>query len=175
MVSEWPEFKEEWDFADEENAVETIKEAVRGIRAVRTGLDVKPGRKAKVFVVSEKKEVRDIFEDGKVFFTTLAYASEVCVLEKKEGIGDDAVSAVIPTATIYIPFAELVDIDKEIERLEKEKERLNGELARVNGMLGNPNFVNKAPKAKIAQEREKLDKYNKMMAQVEERLLQLQK
>ena len=88
----------------------------------------------------------------------------------KEGIGDDAVSAVIHDAVIYMPFAELVDITKEIERLTREEEKLTKEIARCNGMLGNPNFVNKAPEAKIASEREKLEKYTNMMAQVKERL-----
>ena len=97
------------------------------------------------------------------------------IQEDKAGISDDAVSAVIPQATIYIPFADLVDIEKEIERLTKEKKRLEGELARVNGMLSNERFVSKAPEAKIAEEKAKLEKYTTMMAQVEERLANLTK
>ena len=175
MISEWPAFKEEWNFAADEKAVETIKEAVRGIRAVRTELNVAPSKKAKVFVVSEQEEVRSIFENGKVFFATLGYASEVTIQSDKAGIDDDAVSTVIPAATIYMPFAELVDIEKEIERLEKEKVRLEGELKRVNGMLSNEKFVSKAPEAKIAEEKAKLEKYTNMMEQVTERLAQLKK
>ena len=117
----------------------------------------------------------EIFENSKVFFASLGGASEVIIQASKEGIEEDAVSAVIPDATIYIPFADLVDIEKEIERLQKEKTRLTGELKRVNGMLANPNFVNKAPEAKLAEEREKLEKYTSMMAQVEERLEHLAK
>ena len=175
MISSWPVFKKEWDFAGDEKAVETIKEAVRGIRTVRTELNVGPSKKAKVFVVSDREDIRHIFENGRVFFAALGYASEVFVQNDKSGIDDDAVSAVIPSATIYMPFAELVDIDKEIERLEKEKERLKGELARVNGMLGNERFVSKAPEAKIAEEKAKLEKYTRMREQVEERLSQLRK
>ena len=175
MISEWPAFKEEWNFAADEMSVETIKEAVRGIRAVRTELNVAPSKKAQVFVVSEKEDVRNIFENGKVFFATLGYASEVTIQSDKTGIDEDAVSTVIPAATIYMPFAELVDIEKEIERLEKEKTRLEGELKRVNGMLSNEKFVSKAPEAKIAEEKAKLDKYTKMMEQVVERLAQLKK
>ncbi len=175
MVSTWPTFKDEWNFAADEMSVETIKEAVRGIRAVRTELNVAPSKKAKVFVVSEQEEVRSIFENGKIFFATLGYASEVTIQSDKAGIDDDAVSTVIPSATIYMPFAELVDIEKEIERLEKEKIRLEGELKRVTGMLSNEKFVSKAPEAKIAEERAKLDKYTKMMEQVVERLAQLKK
>ena len=93
----------------------------------------------------------------------------------KEGIGEDAVSAVIHEAVIYLPFAELVDIEKEIERLKKEEERLTKELARVNGMLGNEKFVSRAPEAKIAEEKAKLAKYTDMMNQVQERLAHLTK
>jgi len=128
-----------------------------------------------VIVVSDSDKIRDIFTESKVFFATLGYASEVLVQKDKEGISEDAVSTVVPGAVIYIPFADLVDIEKEIERLTKEKERLEGELKRVNGMLSNPNFVNKAPESKLAEEREKLQKYTDMMKQVTDRLAHLSK
>jgi len=175
MISEWPVYKDEWNFAKEEKAIEIIKEAVRGIRNVRTQMNVAPSKKASAYVVSEKKEILDIFEEGKLFFASLAYASEVILQSDKEGIADDAVSVVIANATVYIPFAELVDINQEIERLQKEEKRLEGELARVNGMLSNERFISKAPEAKIAEEKEKKEKYEQMMEQVKIRLQQLQK
>ena len=174
MISKWPEFTEEWHFAEDEAAVEMIKEAVRGIRNVRTGMNVPPSKKAKVFVVSERENVRNTFENGKVFFATLGSASEVTVQADRSGIDEDAVSAVLPEAVIYMPFAELVDIDKEIERLQKEEQRLTKELARVNGMLSNERFMSKAPESKVAEERAKLEKYSQMMDQVKERLTHLQ-
>ena len=174
MISKWPEFTEEWHLAEDEAAVEMIKEAVRGIRNVRTGMNVPPSKKAKVFVVSESENVRNTFENGKVFFATLGSASEVTVQADRSGIDEDAVSAVLPEAVIYMPFAELVDIDKEIERLQKEEQRLTKELARVNGMLSNERFMSKAPESKVAEERAKLEKYSQMMDQVKERLTHLQ-
>ncbi|RHQ30224.1 valine--tRNA ligase [Clostridium sp. AF27-2AA] len=173
MVSAWPEYKAEWNFEQEEYAVETIKEAVRAIRNVRTSMNVAPSKKAKVYVVSENQKLLQIFEHSKVFFATLGYASEVFLQSDKQGIADDAVSVVIPEASIYIPFAELVDIAKEIERLQKEEERLTKELARVTGMLSNEKFVSKAPEAKINEEKAKLEKYTQMMEQVKARLAQL--
>ena len=175
MIAQWPEYTESWNFEADETAVETIKEAVRAIRNVRTGMNVPPSKKAKVYVVSENEAIRSIFENGKVFFATLGYASEVMIQADKTGIAEDAVSAVIHEAVIYMPFAELVDIEKEIERLKKEEERLNKELARVNGMLSNEKFVSKAPAAKIEEEKAKLTKYTDMMTQVKERLAQLEK
>ena len=175
MISSWPVFKEEWNFKDEEKAVETIKEAVRGIRNTRSGMNVPPSRKAKVYVVTQDDAVADIFIKGKVFFTTLAYASDVTIQSDKSGIDDDAVAVLIPKASLYIPFAELVDIEKEIERLKSEEKRLEGELKRVNGMLGNEKFVSKAPAAKIQEEKDKLEKYTLMMQQVKERLAHLAK
>ena len=173
MVSAWSEYKTEWNFEQEEYAVETIKEAVRAIRNVRTSMNVAPSKKAKVYVVSENQKLLQIFEHSKVFFATLGYASEVFLQSDKQGIADDAVSVVIPEASIYIPFAELVDIAKEIERLQKEEERLTKELARVTGMLSNEKFVSKAPEAKINEEKAKLEKYTQMMEQVKARLEQL--
>ncbi len=175
MISKWPEYTEDRHFAAEEEAVETIKEAVRSIRNARAGMNVPPSRKAKVYVVSDSDKIRAIFENGNVFFATLSYASNVKIQADKNGIEEDAVSAVIPGATIYMPFAELVDIDKEIERLKKEEERLNKELARVNGMLSNEKFISKAPEAKINEEKEKKAKYETMMEQVKAQLAHLQK
>ena len=173
MISSWPEYKEEWNFEAEENAIETIKEAVRGIRTVRTSMNVPNSKKATVYVVSENAKIREIFEHGKVFFAALGFASEVIVQEDKTGIADDAVSALLPEAAIYMPLQELVDIEKEKERLHKEEKRLEGELNRVNGMLNNEKFVSRAPEAKIQEERAKLEKYTQMMSQVKERLAQL--
>ena len=173
MISSWPEYKEEWNFAAEEKAIETIKEAVRGIRTVRTSMNVPNSKKATVYVVSDNAEIRDIFEHGKVFFAALGFASEVLVQADKTGIAEDAVSALLPEAAIYMPLAELVDIEKERERLQKEVKRLEGELARVNGMLNNEKFVSRAPEAKIQEERDKREKYTQMMNQVKERLAQL--
>mgnify|MGYP005871847333 CR=1 FL=1 len=175
MIAAWPKETEDFAYAEDEAAVEMMKEAVRSIRGVRTSMNVPPSKKASVFVVTEDAAVQETFRNGAVFFGTLAGASEVHVQADKAGIADDAVSAVIPQATIYIPFAELVDLEKEIARLEKEEERLTKEIARSNGMLGNPNFINKAPEAKVQAEKEKLANYQQMMEQVQTRLEQLKK
>ena len=173
MISKWPEYKDEWNFEEDEKAVELIKEAVRGIRNTRTGMNVPPSRKAKVFVVSESEEVRNIFENSKAFFATLGYASEVAVQSDKTGIAEDAVSVLIHQAALYMPFADLVDIDKEIERLTKEEDKMNKEIKRAQGMLSNPKFVDKAPVDKVQAEKDKLEKYTQMLAQIQERLAAL--
>lgn len=175
MVSDWPVYKEENNYKKEENAVEVIKTAVKEIRNIRTDMNVPPSRKAAVYVVSEEESIQAIFKESEIFFATLSYATKVFLQADKEGIGQDAVSAVIPKAMIYIPFTDLVDTKKEIERLEKEKKRLEGELKRVKGMLGNEKFISKAPKEKIDEEKAKLEKYTNMMEQVLERLEFFQK
>lgn len=175
MVSKWPEYKDDWHFETEESEIELIKQAVRNIRNLRAEMNVPPSKKAKVFVVSEDERVRETFEKGKVFFATLGYASEVIIQDNKGGIELDAISTVIPNATVFMPFAELVDIEKEIERLTKEKAKLQSELDRVNKKLSNQGFISKAPDKVIQEEKEKLDKYSQMMEQVEERLNNLTK
>ena len=174
MVSQWPVYRDDWSFAKEEQSTETIKEAVRAIRGVRSSMNVPPSKKATVYVVSEDEGLLRIFEHSRSFFASLGYAGEVILQKNKDGIADDAVSAVIHRAVIYMPFADLVDIEKEIDRLKGEEKRLAGELARSRGMLGNEKFVNRAPEAKIAEERAKLEKYEQMMEQVKIRLAQLQ-
>ena len=173
MISRWPEYSEDKNYPKEEKDIEIIKEAVRGIRNIRTEMNVAPSKKATVYVVSEDEGIRRTFEEGKLFFATLSYASEVLVQKDKTGIADDAVSVMIAGAALYIPFAELVDIQAEIERLEKEEKRLAGEIARCEGMLKNEKFISKAPEAKVAEEKEKLAKYTNLAEQVKARLAQL--
>ncbi len=174
MISRWPEYSEDKNYPKEEKDIEIIKEAVRGIRNIRTEMNVAPSKKATVYVVSEDEGIRSTFEEGKLFFATLSYASEVLVQKDKTGIADDAVSVMIAGAALYIPFAELVDIQAEIERLTKEEKRLAGEIARCEGMLKNEKFISKAPEAKVAEEKEKLAKYTNLAEQVKARLVQLE-
>ena len=150
-----------------------MKEAIKNIRNIRAEMNVAPSKKAKVFVVSENEDVRNIFEHGKVFFATLAYASEVVVQADKTGIDDDAVSTVIHNGVIYMPFAELVDIAKEKERLSKEREKLIKEVERVEKKLSNQGFVSKAPEKVIAEEKAKMEKYSTMLKAVEEQIERL--
>ena len=182
MISRWPEYRADRCFAKEEKDIEIIKGAVRGIRNIRSEMNVAPGKKIAVHVVSDREDILDTFTEGKLFFASLAGANEVTMLRRQAGTGasgqdagmaENSVSVVIPGATLYIPLADLVDIAQEIERLEKEQKRLEGELARVNGMLSNERFLAKAPEAKVAQEREKLAKYTQMMEQVAQRLAHL--
>ena len=173
MLSKWPEFTSEFDFEEDEKAIELMKEAIKNIRNIRAEMNVAPSKKAKVFVVSENEDVRNIFEHGKVFFATLAYASEVVVQADKTGIDDDAVSTVIHNVVIYMPFAELVDIAKEKERLSKEREKLIKEVERVEKKLSNQGFVSKAPEKVIAEEKAKMEKYSTMLKAVEEQIERL--
>ncbi len=173
MISKWPVYKEEWNYKENEEEIDAIKEAVRGIRNIRGEMNVVPSKKVQVFVVSDKEEVRSLFAHSKVFFQTLAYASEVIVQGDKTGIGEDAISVVLTNATIYMPFAELVDVEKERERLTKEKEKMCKEIDRVVKKLSNEGFISKAPQKVIEEEKAKEEKYRGILAQVEERLAQL--
>jgi valyl-tRNA synthetase len=173
MLADWPVYKEEWNFPAEEEMLAHVKELVKGIRNLRTEMDVPPSRKAKVFIVSEDKALCETFESMKKTYQNLISASEIDVQSDKAGIGEDAVSVVIPGAVVYMPLEDLVDMEKEKERLLKEEERLKKELARSHGMLNNEKFVSKAPAAKIQEEKDKLAKYEQMMATVQERLAQM--
>ena len=166
MISDWPVFRDDFSFPAEEQAIETIKETVRAIRAARTERGVAPSRKAKVIIVSEDAGIRKIFEDDRLFFERLASASDMVLQADKEGIGEGTVSIVLPFATAFLPLADLLDVKAEIARLTKEKKRLEGELKRSAGMLRNEKFLSKAPAEKIAAEKEKQQKYEQQMAGV---------
>ena len=170
MLSKWPEYKAEWNFPEAETAIDHCKDLVKGVRNVRTQMDVPPSRKAKLYVVSEDGAIRDDLEANKDVYINLASASEILIQADKSGISEDAVSVVIPGAVAYLPLEDLVDFEKEKERLNKEKDKLTKELARSRGMLSNEKFLANAKPEKVEEEKAKLAKYEQMMAQVEERL-----
>ena len=136
-------------------------------------MNVAPSKKIEAIVVSEEEEVRQTFITGALFFKSLAGASELKVQKDKTEVPENALSIVTGDATIFLPLEELVDIQAERERLSKEEARLLGEIKRSNGMLGNEKFLAKAPEAKVREEKEKLEKYQGMLAQVRERIAKL--
>ena len=170
MMSEWPVYEEEWNFPVDENIVDHYKEIIRGIRNVRAEMNVPNSRKATAFVVCEDEGLGAGLALLGHAAQNMAALNELVIQKDKSGIADDAVSIVVPDATVYLPLEELIDFEQEIERLTKEEARLTKEIARSNGMLNNEKFVSKAPAAKVQEERDKLETYQQMMAQVKERL-----
>ncbi len=170
MIAEWCEFDPKLGYDTEERETEMIKEAIRGVRNMRSQMNVAPSKSVDVTVVSAEKEVRETFEKGALFFGKLINSAKIDVLGELKGDTSGMVSVVTEHATIYIPLKELVDIEEEIARLEKEKKRLEGELKRSDSMLSNEKFLSKAPAAKIEEEKSKRAGYEKMMGEVQERL-----
>ena len=169
IVAEWPQYDESLDFRAECGAMERVIAAIRALRNVRAQMNVPPSKKAKLYVVSE---YADSFNaDTAVFFTKLASASEVVLVDAYDA--DGSVSVVSEGAKLYIPMAEIVDLEKERARLEKEKENAEKEIARVNGKLSNASFTDKAPAAVVEAERAKLAKYTEMLANVKDMLAKL--
>ena len=175
MISKWPEFDAAWENKDAENKADMMKNLIRGIRNIRTEMNVAPSRKAQVYIVADDTKICDSLKELVGTYQHMISASEVFVQMDKTGIDENAVSVVIDKATVYMPLADLIDFEKEKERLAKEQKRLEGELKRVHGMLNNEKFMSKAPEAKIAEEKEKLAKYESMMAKVQEQLKALEK
>jgi valyl-tRNA synthetase len=169
MISSWPKVNEEEIDAETEEQMAAVMDAIRSIRNIRAEMEVPPSRRAKVILVVND-DWRDIFEESKVYFERLAWASEVVLKSDKGGIPSNAVSAVTDKAQIFMPLEDLVDFEKEMERLLKEKANLEKELARVEGKLSNRNFVEKAPPAVVEEERKKKAKYEDMMAKVLSRI-----
>jgi len=173
MIEPWPVENAEYNFTEDENKAELIKEAVRAVRNVRSSMNVPPSHKAKGIVVSEDEKIRDTFESAGDFFKQLAGLDKLIIDSDDSTVEKDSVRVAIPNASVYLPLRELVDIEKEVERLKKEEKKLIGEVARSTGMLSNEKFVSKAPQAKIDEEKKKLENYEQMLSQVREQLERL--
>ena len=171
MISNWPKYEEKYNFKDEEQKIEKIKEIIIGIRNIRNNMNVHPSKKSKLIFVST--EYKNVIENSKEFLEKLGFANEIIVQNNKDGIDSNAISILLDGIETYIPFEELVDLEAEKQRLQEEKQKLIYEVERCEKMLSNPGFVNKAPEAKVNAEKEKLEKYKAMLENTEERLKKL--
>ena len=171
MVSSWPKIKKRVEYNTEHDFIESIKEIIIGIRNARANMNVHPSKKANLIFVT--KIYQDEIEASKEFIEKLGFGNEIQVKEEKTGISQNAISVQSYGIEVFMPFEELVDIKEEVERLEKEKTKLESEVARATKMLSNPGFVEKAPEAKINEEKEKLAKYQEMLKTTKERIEKL--
>ena len=171
MISKWPEYTESLSFEKEEEQIEKLKTIIVGIRNLRTNLNVHPSKKSKLIFVT--KTANDMLKESSAMIQKLGFANEIDIQENKENIPQNAMSVLADGIEVYIPFEELVDLEAEKQRLQGEREKLLSEVARGEKMLSNPGFVNKAPEAKINEEKAKLAKYKEMLEKVEERLKSL--
>ena len=175
MISQWPKFDDALNFPNEEKEIEQLKQAIKAIRNARAGMNVPPGKKANIFVVTNDDDNRKVYEHGAKYIMALAYGSGVFVQGDKTGIDDNALAVAVYGAEIFIPLQELIDIDKERQRLKKEVEKYNKELDRLASKLGNPAFLTKAPDAVIQEEKAKQDKYEQMLNTTNAQLENLEK
>jgi valyl-tRNA synthetase len=170
MISEWPVYKDEYNFSVEEQEMDRIMEAVRAIRNRRAEMNVPPSKKAKYYIATAHK---DTFEKAGIFMQRLASCSEAEIGDSFEI--DDAVCIVTTDAKIYIPLGELVDFEKEIARLNKEKEKVLKDLEFIDKKLNNENFIAKAPKAVVDGQREAAQKLRDKIAMIDESIEKFQK
>ena len=171
MISSWPQYSEEFNFAKEEKQIEKIKQIIIGIRNIRTNMNVHPAKKSTLIFVTENDE--EMIIDSQEFIKKLGFADKIIVQGNKKNIPQNAMSVLSEELEVYLPFDELVDLEEEKKRLQGEKQKLEAEVERASKMLSNPGFVNKAPENKIKEEKEKLERYKQMLENVEERLSKL--
>ena len=170
MVSKWPEYDEKLNFSVEEAQMESLMDAVRAIRNRRAEMNVPPSKKAKVLILTEKK---DTFSAGAGFFPKLAYASEIELIDAVPADAAKMASVVTGDAQIYMPMGDLIDFEAERARLGKEKSKVEADIDFVMKKLNNPKFVDKAPEKVVAAEREKADKLREHLAKLEESIAAL--
>ena len=170
MMSSWPVYREDWEFPYATEVIEHVKAITRGIRNMRAEMNVPNNKRTKVYIISSDSKMLTALEVFKESVKPLMLANDIILHYEKKDVADDAVSIVVPGATVYLPLEDLVDFEQERERLKKEEERLNSEIKRAQGMLANERFTSKAPADKVQAERDKLEKYTKMLEQVKERI-----
>lgn len=168
MVSDWPKVNDSIVYDTGKDFIENLKDVITQIRNVRANMNVHPSKKARLIFVTTEYQ-KDI-EQSKAFIEKLGFSNEITIQDNKDNIPQNAISIISNGMEVYIPFEELVDVEEERKRLEDEKKKVLSEIERASKMLANPGFVNKAPEAKINEEKAKLAKYQDMLKSIEERL-----
>ncbi len=167
IIAEWPEGIDK-EFNKEEETIEKIKELIVGIRNVRNNMNIHPSKKTKLILVTDK--YKEELKEAEGLLLKLGFATEIIIQEDKRNIPEDAISIIADGIELYIPLEGLVDKEEEMKRLQEKKKKLEAEVLRAEKMLANPGFVNKAPEAKVNEEKEKLEKYKEMLEKVEENI-----
>lgn len=173
IVAKWPDIREKFVFDKEEEFIEKLKKLIVEIRNVRATRNIHPSKKSELIFVTNQYE-KEIKEAEEILLK-LGFGTKVTIQKDRTGLPENAITIMQDGIELYMPLEDLVDLEEEKKRLQEEKMKLEAEVARGQKMLSNPGFVNKAPEAKINEEKAKLAKYQEMLAKVEERLGSLQK
>ncbi|MBS6511332.1 MAG: valine--tRNA ligase, partial [Clostridiales bacterium] len=167
MISDWPKYQEQYEFAEQEQSMLAIMEVVRSVRNTRAEMNVPPAKKAKILISTAQAEIVRQTEN---YLLKLANASEVQILPAGASEPENCAAAIVSLGQVYLPLGDLIDVEKELARLQKEQKSLEGEIARCNGKLQNQGFLAKAPEKVVQEEKDKLAKYAEMLERVSARL-----
>ena len=172
MIAKYPEYNEKIDFKVEEDQIEQIKAIITGIRNIRTKMNVHPSKKSKLIFIVKPEDI-EFIKKSEGFIKKLGFSEEIKIKTEKQDIPQNAVNIVTPRIEVFIPFEDLVNIEEEKQRLEKEKSKILIEKEKTDKMLGNPGFLAKAPEAKVLEEKAKLEKFNRLIANIDSRIKNL--
>ena len=170
MIAEYPRFRQELCFPEDEVNFEMVMEAIKAVRARRAEMNVPPSRKSHLIIVTGKAKA---FAEGEKFICKLAYASGIHVTDKLPESTEGMVSVITDNARMFMPMAELVDLEKERARMEKELANAKKQLDGQNAKLANENFVSRAPEHVVNLEREKKAKLEALIENLEDSLKKL--
>ena len=170
MVAEYPKFDEKLAFPREEQDFEMVMAAIKGVRSRRAEMNVPPSKKASLIIVAERPEA---FAAGEMYICKLAYADHITLSDAVPADADKMVSVVTDEAKLYMPMAELVDLDKERARLEKELDKARKNYENQMRKLSNESFVSRAPEQVVQTERDRAEKAKALIENLEESLKNL--
>ena len=171
MLSLWP--KAEYEFAEEEKAIDIINDMIRQIRNARANMNITGAKKTSAQIVLEKGKFEEIFKEAQNYFKKLAYIENIEYLDSIDDANTKYVALHDEKINVFLNMSDAIDLDAEIAKLEKEKQSATSELKRAQGMLKNENFVKKAPEKLIQAEKEKVEKYTDLLEKIELRLNEL--
>ena len=175
IVAPWPQPQEKWEFADDAATMNTIMEAIKGVRNLRAESSVPMGKKAPVILAPATEEMAQTLRTYEYYFHVLAFADKVTLLTPTDSKPENAVVAVVPGIEVYLQLKDLIDVEKETARVQKEQGKIEKEIARLDKKLSNQGFLAKAPAAVVEGEKAKLADYKEKMEALTKRMEDLAK
>ncbi|HLS22999.1 MAG TPA: valine--tRNA ligase [Pseudogracilibacillus sp.] len=173
-VQKWPEPNKAYHDEDAVKEMRLIMDVIRSVRNIRAEVDTPMSRKVEMILQPANEMALEHLEKNRNYLERFCNTSSLTI-DLNATAPEEAMTAVVTGAEVYLPLEGLIDVEKEIARLEKELEKWESEVALVQRKLSNEGFVNNAPEEIVEAERQKEKEYIENRDRVQQRLEQLRK
>lgn len=172
VTAEYPITHDDFTDLKSENEMQSLIDLIKAVRNIRSEANAPLSSPIDMLVQTDNPTLKSVFEDNRDYIDRFCHTKELTISEKVD-VPKLSMSAVITDATIYVPLAELVDLNEEKARVQKDVDKFESEVARSDKKLANQKFVANAPDTVVNEERTKQADYQSKLDAAKDRLQQI--